>query len=351
MPQKVLVTGGCGFLGTHVCERFRQEGWDVVAYDNLTKYELARTGYRVDSVRASMLAFLDSIGVRVAVEDIRDAEALLDHSEGVDFIVHTAAQPAMTIGWDDPRLDLETNVLGTFNVLEAARRRKVPVASCSTIHVYGTGINASLREAATRYEREPAAIDERHPVLTGTLTPLHASKHALEVYSTTYADTYGVAAAAFRYTGIYGPRQFGGEDHGWVANFAIRLLLGLPIRIFGSGKQVRDILFATDAAQAFVDYARHPNPGVYAIGGGPEHAISLRESVRLMEEISGRRADMRFEDERFGDLRYFVSDTTRARSSFGFVPRVTPRDGVARLLAWAESMTALLAPDVLAQRP
>src|SRR4029453_17936092 len=131
--------------------------------------------------------------------------------------------------------DLETNVVGTFNVLEAARACGIPVASCSTIHTYGTGINDEIREAGTRYVGRPAAIPESQPTLTGLLTPLHASKYAGEVYVRTYVETFGVKAAAFRYTGIYGPRQFGAEDHGWGANRAIANLPGRPIRTFAHG--------------------------------------------------------------------------------------------------------------------
>jgi CDP-paratose 2-epimerase len=341
MARTVFVTGGCGFLGTQACESFRAQGWEVVAYDNLTKHELARTGYRVEAARAHTLEFLRRIGVKVVREDIRDAEALLDHSARASLIVHTAAQPAMTISWEAPRLDFETNALGTFNVLEAARLHGIPVVSCSTIHVYGSGINDTLRESETRYVREPVAIGEEHPVLTGRLTPLHASKRTLEIYSRTYAEMYGVKAAAFRYTGIYGPRQFGGEDHGWVANFAIRLLNGEPIRIFGTGKQVRDILFASDAAQAFLDYARAPTAGAYTIGGGPSCALSLVECVRLLEELSARKAELSFEPERFGDLRYFVSDTSAARRDFGFDARVGPREGLSAMLAWVESVDTI----------
>ena len=163
--MKILVTGGCGFLGSHICSVFRSKGWDVVAYDNLTKYELERTGYRVDASRRHNVDFLESIGVSIAVEDIRDAATLLRYAESSDFIAHTAAQPAMTISWENPRLDLETNVVGTFNVLEAARACRIPVASCSTIHTYGTGINDEIREDGPRFVREPAAIPESHDVL------------------------------------------------------------------------------------------------------------------------------------------------------------------------------------------
>lgn len=339
--MKILVTGGCGFLGSHICELFRARGWDVVAYDNLTKYELNRTGYSVEAARGHNTAFLESIGVSIAVDDVRDIDALMRATEGVDFIAHTAAQPAMTISWEDPRLDFETNALGTFNVLEAARARGIPVASCSSIHTYGTGINDEIAEDGQRFARQPAAIAETHEVLTGVLTPLHASKHAGEVYTLVYAHTYGVKAAAFRYTGIYGPRQFGAEDHGWAANFAIRNLTGRPIRIFGSGRQTRDILYASDAARAFWDYAQAPAAGIYNIGGGPANTISLLESIALIESITGRASEVVFEEERKGDLRYFVSDIDKARSTFGFDPSVRPREGLTGLIDWVRANIAL----------
>jgi len=335
--MKVLVTGGCGFLGSHICELFRSKGWDVVAYDNLTKYELERTGYQVEASRRHNVDFLSSLDVTIAVEDVRDAAALGRHVDGADFIAHTAAQPAMTISWEDPRLDFESNAEGTFNVLEAARARGIAVASCSTIHTYGTGINDEIHEDDTRYGRHPAEIAESHPVLTGRLTPLHASKYSAEVYVRTYADTYGVNAASFRYTGIYGPRQFGAEDHGWAANFVIRNLTGRPIRIFGTGKQTRDILYAADAARAFWDFAQHPVAGVYNIGGGAESAISLLESIRLIESVTGRPSEVIFEPERPGDLRYFISNIEKARQTFGFQPTVRPIEGITGLVEWVRA--------------
>ena len=169
------------------------------------------------------------------------------------------------------------------------------------------------------------------------LTPLHASKYAGEVYVRTYIETFGVKAATFRYTGIYGPRQFGAEDHGWAANFVIRNLTGRPIRIFGTGKQTRDILFASDAAEAFWRYAQNPVPGVYNIGGGPANIISLLESIQVIESLTGKRTQVVHEAERHGDLRYFVADIEQAQKAFGFEPRFRPREGLAQLVEWASA--------------
>jgi CDP-paratose 2-epimerase len=335
--MRVLVTGGCGFLGSHVCEMYRKMGEEVVAMDNLTKHELIRTGYNVNKARDYNLEFIKSLGAEFVKGDIRDKEVVEQVARGCDFIVHTAAQPAMTLSIEQPRFDLEENVIGTFNVLEAARKYDIPVVYCSTIHVYGNKINEELKEAETRYVRDPPVIDENYPVMQGQLTPLHSSKRAAELYVCAYIDTYGLEAATFRLTGMYGPRQFGGEDHGWVANFCIRTILGLPIRIFGTGKQVRDILYASDAALAFDAFYRNRKPGIYNIGGGPERAISLIECLQLISRLTGLKQQIEFREVRKGDLWYFVCDITKAKEKLGWEPKVSNEEGVRRLIDWIRS--------------
>lgn len=334
--MKVLVTGGCGFIGSHTCEFFRLKGWDVVSYDNMTKYELARTGYKADAARDYNWNFLGDLGVERVLGDVRNLEHLLDSSSGCDYIIHTAAQPAVTISMEDPILDATTNVLGTLQVLEAARKHNIPVVSCATIHVYGNWINDTLTEGTTRYERDPETVDESASTMEGYLTPLHASKASAEYYVRVYADTYKVRAASFRLTGLYGPRQFGGEDHGWVANFTIRNILGWPLVIYGSGKQVRDVLFATDVASAFWSFFQKGDSGIYNIGGGPSHAISLLECVSLIDQTTGIKSEVQFCPARFGDLNYFVCDSTKAKNAMEWRPEVKPQEGVPRLIEWVQ---------------
>ncbi len=332
--MKVLVTGGCGFLGSHVCEFYARKGDKVISYDNMTKHELARTGFAQEAARNYNWNYLKKLGVKMVKADIRNYNVLLEWSRGCDYIVHTAAQPAMTISWEDPRLDLTTNVLGTFNVLEAARALKIPVACCATVHVYGNKINDTLKEETRRYTRIPAGINESHPTLEGILTPLHASKGAGDIYIKTYIDTYHLEAASFRLTGIYGTRQFGGEDHGWVANFSIRSILGWPLTIFGTGKQVRDIIYATDVCEAFDAFYRTRKSGIYNIGGGEKTAISLLECIDILEEINGQKPLVRFEPGRHGDLQYFVCNITKAQENLRWEPQVMPQDGIKKLLDW-----------------
>lgn len=345
--MKVLVTGGCGFLGFHVCTHFRQQGAEVIAFDSLAKHEFARNPYMRPEARDYNRRELMAQGVQIVVEDIRNKEALIDYSSDCDYLCHTAAQPAMTISWEDPELDFTTNTRGTFNVLEAARLHNIPVAICSSIHTFGPDrINASLTEAETRYVRNPVTIDEDEPLLQGAITPLHASKRSNEIYLQAYVDTYKLKAACFRLTGIYGPNQFGGEDHGWVANFAIRTLLGLPLTIFGTGKQLRDILYAGDAAAAFDAFYRSPEPGIYNLGGGPANMISLLECIDLIQEILEQKAEVAFKEGRFGDLRYFVTNYERFHKATGWQPQVRPEQGVTQLIQWLQQT-----PDLFITQP
>lgn len=334
--MKIFVTGGCGFLGSHICEHFKNTGNEVVAFDNLTKFEFSRSGYNTEEIRDYNKKYLEKIGVSCIVGDIRNQKEITTHVKDCDFIAHTAAQPAMTIAIEEPSLDLDINVIGTFNVLEVARKFDIPIVSCSTIHVYGNGINRSLTEEKTRFTRSPAAIDENFPTLDGNISPLHASKRASEIYVQSFIDTYGLKAASFRLTGMYGPRQFGGEDHGWVANFVIRMIAGLPIKIFGTDKQVRDILFVTDAVSAFEAFYKNQKPGLFNIGGGEDTIISIAECLQIISNTTRIKPTVTIEPARFGDLYYFVSDIRKAQRDLKWSPKILPKEGLSYLVDWVE---------------
>ena len=332
--MKVLVTGGCGFLGSHVCELFRAKGWKVDAYDNMSKYELMRTGYNVAKARDYNRNFLESIGVQIQKADVQNFGTLLECSKHVDYIIHTAAQPAMTVALESPIFDFNNNAKGTLNVLEVGKRLNIPIALCSTIHVYGNGINKQLMPLATqlaprRFDR--VSVKESFKVLTGRITPLHVSKHIGELYARTYTESYGSKIAAFRLTGFYGPRQFGGEDHGWVASFAIRTACRMPVKIFGTDKQVRDILYVTDVAQAFLDWFEKGCPsGLYNICGGVSCNTSLKDCLELL----GGKQKIEMFPARRGDLWYFCGNYDKATKAFGWKPSILPNVGIPKLVEW-----------------
>jgi len=319
---------------------FKDHGWDVVAFDNMTKFEYSRIPYfDVGKVREYNADMLEAIGVEVDMEDIRDTQVLYDAAYGCNLVVHCAAQPAMTIAIENPQLDLEVNVQGTLNVLAVCKYKDIPMANCSTVHVYGTGRNATLYQNGERFYlgKGDGTISEDGGIMGGKLTPLHASKRAAEIYVQAYTDTYRIQAANFRLTGIYGPRQFGGEDHGWVANFAIRTVLGLPIKIFGTDKQVRDILYVKDAASAFLKwYEAGCPPGTYNVGGGVACVTSLRGCLDILRNVTGKEQEITIEPPRQGDMYYFCCDTRHARESFGWAPVVFPQTGIRELVKWIE---------------
>ena len=340
--MKVLVTGGAGFLGSHICEYYRKQGDEVVSVDNMTKFELARTGYNVEGARLHNWNYLKELGVELYESDIKERnkqyiDSIWYLAKDCDFICHTAAQPSMTISIENPMLDFENNVLGTLNVLEAARKFDVPMVNCSSIHVYGNKVNELLNEEKTRFTLPNiTGVIESYPLLWGDITPLHASKRTGEIYTQAYVDTYELKAASFRLTGMYGERQFGGEDHGWVANFVIRSLLKLPITIYGTDKQCRDILYVKDAVEAFDAFYKHQKSGIYNIGGGIERLISLKECLDLIVEITGIEQDINFEEARKGDLWYFCCNVDKAEKELGWKPKTSNEEGLRRLISWVE---------------
>ena len=334
--MRVLITGMAGFLGTHVAEFFRNKGWDVVGVDNLTAYELEKEGFDPVVVRDHNIGFLKEIGAKLYTFDIRESLSKIGGKlKDVDLIVHTAAQPTMTLSITDPIYDMDENIKGTVNVLEFARKNNIPVANCSSIHVYGNAGNDGLVGAEKRFVSPTREMNETTPLMNGAATPLHASKLAAEYYTKAYHDTYGLETVNFRLTGMYGPRQFGGMNHGWVANFAIRTVMNRPITVFGTDKQVRDILYAQDAARAFYEWYANGRPhGTYNIGGGFDNSISICECLDELAELTGNEQNITFEPARKGDLWYFVCDFAQAKSAFGWEPRVSTKEGLCHLFEW-----------------
>ncbi len=340
--MKVLISGMAGFLGTHVAEYFIKNNWEVFGFDNLTNYELSRTKFDVRKSRTHNLEFLNKIGANFCQLDCRNinADLLLRMWGTFDFIIHCAAQPAMTIAIEDPKYDADDNIMSCVNMLEIAKKLNIPFVNCSSIHVYGNEGNDYLEEKETRFtplKPIPEETDENEPVLEGELTPLHVSKYTTELYTKSFAETYGMKTASFRITGMFGERQFGGMDHGWVANFAIRTIMERDITIFGTDKQVRDILYAEDVARAFLlwFYAGRP-VGIYNIGGGMKNSISLGECLGKLSDFTGKLTSIKVEPKRKGDLWYFVCDYQKAKIEFGWEPQISVDEGLTRIIKWIE---------------
>ena len=330
--RKYLVTGGAGFIGCNAVGRWLAAGHEVVALD-----DLSRRGAEAN------LAWLRQQPGKLLFErvDIRDAAALdaaIERHRDADVVLHLAAQVAVTTSVEAPRHDFEVNALGTFNLLESIRRhaQQAVFLYASTNKVYGALEAEGVEEHQGRYRfARVAGIPETQPL--DFHSPYGCSKGAADQYVRDYARIYGLRTVCFRQSCIYGYRQFGVEDQGWVAWFTIAAVTGQPVSIYGDGKQVRDLLFVDDLLDAYdaaVARAERVRGAVFNLGGGPEHTLSLLELVAMLEQLTGRPLRPSFAPWRPGDQPVFVADIARASTALAWRPQVDVRTGLQRLYAW-----------------
>ena len=333
MPPSALITGGAGFIGSNLADALASDGWVVWIFDLLARPGVERNLAWLQERHGGRIRFIRG--------DVRDFPAVAEAVRQAEVVFHLAAQVAVTTSLIDPRTDFEINALGTLNVLEAARqaRHRPIVLYTSTNKVYGAMEEVPVVEEATRYRYadRPFGIDERQPL--DFHSPYGCSKGAADQYVRDYARIYGLPTVVFRMSCIYGPRQFGTEDQGWVAHFVISAMTGRPITIYGDGKQVRDLLFVTDlvaAMRAAVERIDRTAGQVYNIGGGPEHTLSVwHEFAPLLGEILDRPLDPpAFGPWRPGDQKVYVSDIRKAMRDLDWRPQVGVREGLTRLAEW-----------------
>jgi CDP-paratose 2-epimerase len=350
--MKWLITGGAGFIGCHASARFHRQGHRVVVVDNLS-----RRGSEAN------LVWLREQGLTTFVRaDVRDAlamNALLAEHADADAVLHLAGQVAVTSSVADPRADFESNALGTFNVLEAARVAaggRPAVLYSSTNKVYGNLEHVRVVEQGERYAYmdRPFGVSEEEPL--DFHSPYGCSKGAGDQYARDYARIYGLRTVVFRQSCVYGPRQFGMEDQGWLAWFCIAAQAGQPFTIYGDGKQVRDALWIGDLINAYEPaYERIDTVSgqVFNIGGGPINTLSLRELVAKLERSIGRPLNPPMAAWRPGDQRVFVADVRRAEQLLGWRPTVSIDEGLNRLIQWIKENRTTLAvgrPDLTSAR-
>ena len=336
--MRILVTGGAGFIGSHLARRFAARGAQVVLFDNLSRHG---SEHNLEWVTR------ESPSAEFVRGDVRDAESVERAAHECQAIFHLAAQVAVTSSVENPRADFEINALGTFNVLEAARRAgtRPLVIYTSTNKVYGAMEDAAVEERGGRYAYAdmPLGISETWPL--DFHSPYGCSKGAGDQYVRDYARIYQLPTVVFRQSCIYGERQFGIEDQGWLAHFVISAVLGRPITIYGDGKQVRDVLFIEDLLEAFeraMEQRDVVRGQVYNIGGGPSKTLAVwADAGPLLESLAGHTLPVQWGDWRPGDQRLYVSDIRKAEGDLGWRPRIAPAEGLARLYRWVEENQTL----------
>ena len=330
-----MVTGGAGFIGSNTVHRLLREGHRVVVIDNLS-----RPGSRRN------LDWLQQAGgdLTFVLQDIRDFDGLRRavRPHPAEAVLHFAAQVAVTTSVTDPRQDFEINALGTFNLLEALRAESLNpiVLFTSTNKVYGALAHLKVEETKTRYRYTdlPEGVSEATPL--DFYSPYGCSKGAADQYVHDYGRIYGLRTVVFRNSCIYGTRQFGIEDQGWLAWFVIAALQGKPISIYGDGKQVRDVLFIDDLVEIMLRAIARPEVSagqVYNIGGGPSRTVSVwKEFGPMLERHLGKAIPVGLHDWRPGDQKIYVSDIRKASREFGWEPKIDVEEGVRRLFDWVK---------------
>lgn len=336
----VLITGGAGFIGTNLAHRLAEAGRRVIIYDNLSR----------PGVQGNLAWLRATYGERIAIviADIRDREMLAAAVRQASHVYHLAAQVAVTTSLTDPLADFDINARGTLNVLEAIRAAPRPpsLLFTSTNKVYGAITDLALRVTPTRYIPRPGsaaiAIDEKRPLEFHS--PYGCSKGTADQYVLDYARSYGLRTAVFRMSCIYGPHQCGTEDQGWVAHFLLQGLRGETITIYGDGRQVRDILYIDDLVDALRLAQEHIESlagQAFNIGGGAANVTSLLELIAEIASLHRRAPPVQHGAWRTGDQLYYVSDHGRFSRATHWAPRVSAREGIARLYRWlAEHRTA-----------
>lgn len=337
-----LITGGAGFIGVNSVNYFARQGHNITIFDNFSRrggksnWEWLQRRHDATMIQAIRGDVRDAAAVNTAVQTTQP-----------DVILHLAGQVAVTTSVQNPREDFEINALGTFNVLEALRQYAPEAAMlyASTNKVYGGMEEVKIIEQETRYAYRdyPQGIPESYPL--DFHSPYGCSKGAGDQYTIDYARIYGLRTAVMRQSCIYGPRQFGVEDQGWVAHFIIAAVLGRPLSIFGDGKQVRDLLHVHDLIRAYeaaIDCMDEIKGEAFNIGGGAANTLSIwAEFGPLLAQFHGREVPVTYGEWRPGDQLVFVADTRKAEEKLGWQPELSLEMGIQQLYEWVASHPTL----------
>lgn len=335
--MKLLITGGCGFLGSNLASDALARGDELVVFDNLY-----RNGSREN------LTWLKNQGKFIFEHgDIRNQNDITRTIQNFkpDAIFHLAGQVAMTTSISNPRMDFEVNVMGTHNLLEAVRNHapEATVVYSSTNKVYGDLEQYSYEETETRYQciEHPNGFNEQTQL--SFHSPYGCSKGAADQYMLDYARIFGLKTVVFRHSSMYGGRQFATYDQGWVGWFcqkAVETSKGLlkePFTISGTGKQVRDVLHGDDMKQLYMAAVKNIDDAkgqAFNVGGGIENSLSLLELFALLEKIANVKLNLTKIPVRESDQRVFVSDLTKAKLLLNWQPVVAAQEGVFRMVEW-----------------
>ena len=332
--MKALVTGGAGFVGSNYANHLLDHGFEVVVFDSMAR------GKGCENNLQWLKSNPNARKLTLVRGDVNSMQPLQDASIGCDVFLHAAAQVSVPESVFKPRLDFESNALGTFNVLEAARRAESDpaVLYTSSNKVYGIP-DAPLREQELRYDFEDLSqgVDESFP-LKGE-EPYGVSKAAGDMYLHAYSKQYDLKSVCFRCSCMFGPHQWGKEEQGWVAWFCIAAALGKSLNIYGDGKQVRDLLHIDDVMHAFdlaVQNLDKVKGEAVNLGGGKENVASLLETIAYLESLTNKKISLTFKDWRPGDNKCYYTNCGKAKELMGWTPTTPWKEGIRKTLDWVQ---------------
>jgi CDP-paratose 2-epimerase len=329
--MKIVIFGGAGFIGSNIARFYSNEGNQIIIIDNLSR--------KCSDLNLKDLLTYQNIKFYNydIVKNFKEICEIVNTD--IDVVYHCAAQVAVTTSIFDPRLDLETNILGSFNVLESCRlaKKKPIIFFSSTNKVYGNLDNIPLIIKNSKYTSTeyPEGINEDFSL--NFYSPYGCSKGAADQYFLDYSRIYGLKTVVFRKSCIYGNNQFGVEDQGWLSWFAIAMLFQKKITIYGNGSQVRDLLFIDDLMTAYdlaLKNIDRTAGKVYNIGGGINFSVSVNEVVERLKMFFNYNVELIFQNERQGDQKYYVSNYNKAKKDFNWEPIVSPEIGIKKMLDW-----------------
>jgi len=331
--KTVLITGGAGFIGINTASHYINKNFKVIILDNFSRKGVEKN---IEWFKKS-----HKKGYSIIKYDLRHKSSRLDSIvREADIIFHFAGQVAVTTSVLEPYDDFLTNALGTLHLLESIRKsKKNPIlVYSSTNKVYGDLEGIAVKELKTRYAFKELlkGVDEKAPL--DFHSPYGCSKGCADQYIRDYSRIYGIRSVVFRQSCIYGPHQYGYEDQGWVAWFLIAGVLGKKISIYGSGKQVRDLLHVDDLIRAYdlaINNIKITNGQIYNIGGGYDNSLSIwLEFGPLLESLLKKKLNVKFAKTRPGDQAIFIADTTKAKRDFGWKPKINLTKGIKNLYEW-----------------
>jgi CDP-paratose 2-epimerase len=336
---RTFITGGIGFIGTNLADRLLREGHEVILFDNVSRTGVQQNLDWLNSQHGDRMRFIKG--------DVRDLDAVKNAMQGTDAVFHLAAQVAVTTSLANPQEDFSVNAQGTLNVLEVARQQKpMPIVLyTSTNKVYGGLEHLRVVEHLSRYEFEnlPRGVPETCPL--DFHSPYGCSKGAADQYVHDYHRIYKLPSVVFRMSCIYGPHQFGNEDQGWVAHFALTGLRGGRLTIYGDGKQVRDLLYVDDLIELMLRASANITRAagqVYNVGGGPANTISVWAELQdPLQRILGQLPPVDYGQFRPGDQKVYVSDIRKAQRHLGWTPKVDVMEGLRQMVEQLSPMRSI----------